>query len=266
RTRLREDGVVGVEGTNGRRRRRGEESMAAATEAASLPVASCPDINRHIRAADRADRFHREVERLEKRIRSRTESLARQFDRVLRVLENFGYVEGWSLTDSGESLTRLYHESDLLVAEAMGAGLLDGLDAPGMAAVASMFSYEMRGPGAPPTPAFPSPDLRRRWQEVEKLGAELNQAEEEAGLPLTRPPDPGFAALAHGWARGEELHRIMDEDEMSGGDFVRNVKQLIDLLRQIGDAAPEAETRAAAHAAADALFRGVVAASSVVAA
>ncbi|MBV9664560.1 MAG: DEAD/DEAH box helicase [Actinobacteria bacterium] len=266
RTRLREDGVVGVEGTNGRRRRRGEESMAAATEAASLPVASCPDINRHIRAADRADRFRREVERLEKRIRSRTESLARQFDRVLRVLENFGYVEGWSLTDSGESLTRLYHESDLLVAEAMGAGLLDGLDAPGMAAVASMFSYEMRGPGAPPTPAFPSPDLRRRWQEVEKLGAELNQAEEEAGLPLTRPPDPGFAALAHGWARGEELHRIMDEDEMSGGDFVRNVKQLIDLLRQIGDAAPEAETRAAAHAAADALFRGVVAASSVVAA
>jgi ATP-dependent RNA helicase HelY len=263
RTRLREDGMVGVEGANGRRRRRGEESMAAATEAASLPVAACPDLNRHIRSMDRAERFHRDVERLEKRIRSRTESLARQFDRVLRVLENFGYVDGWSLTEAGESLTRLYHESDLLVAEAIGAGLLDDLDAPSLAALASMFSYETRGPGVAPAPTFPTPELRRRWTEVEKLGAEVNQAEEEAGLPLTRPPDPGFVALAHGWTRGAELSRIMD-DEMSGGDFVRNVKQLIDLLRQIGDAVPREETARTAHEAADAMFRGVVAASSVV--
>jgi ATP-dependent RNA helicase HelY len=70
--------------------------------------------------------------------------------------------------------------------------------------------------------------------------------------------------LAHGWARGEELHRIMDDDEMSGGDFVRNVKQLIDLLRQLGTAALDEATASAARQAADALFRGVVAASSVV--
>jgi ATP-dependent RNA helicase HelY len=183
---------------------------------------------------------------------------------VLRVLEAWGYVEGWSLTESGASLARLYHESDLLVAEVLRAGLLDGLDPPSLAAMASTFSYETRGPGPPPPPSFPSQELRERWIAVEKLGAELNRAEEEAGLPLTRPPDPGFLALAHGWARGEELHRIMDDDEMSGGDFVRNVKQLIDLLRQLGTAALDEATASAARQAADALFRGVVAASSVV--
>ena len=51
-------------------------------------------------------------------------------------------------------------------------------------------------------------------------------------------------------------------DEMSGGDFVRNVKQIIDLLRQIRTVALEPATAAAAGAAADRLFRGVVAASS----
>ena len=56
----------------------------------------------------------------------------------------------------------------------------------------------------------------------------------------------------------------MDDDEMSGGDFVRNIKQLIDLLRQLGVAAPDEATARIAHEAADALFRGVVAASSVV--
>ena len=41
---------------------------------------------------------------LERRIQGRTESLARQFDRVLRVLEAWGYVDGWSLTEAGEQL------------------------------------------------------------------------------------------------------------------------------------------------------------------
>jgi hypothetical protein len=39
---------------------------------------------------------------------------------------------------------------------------------------------------------------------------------------------------------------------------------LIDLLRQVGDVAPRPETASTARTAADALFRGVVAASSTV--
>ena len=50
----------------------------------------------------------------------------------------------------------------------------------------------------------------------------------------------------------------------SGGDFVRNVKQLIDLLRQLADVAPLADTRQAAASAHERLFRGVVAASAAV--
>lgn len=55
----------------------------------------------------------------------------------------------------------------------------------------------------------------------------------------------------------------MDE-AVSGGDFVRNIKQLIDLVRQLGEIAPDPATAASAREASDRLFRGVVAASSVV--
>jgi hypothetical protein len=51
---------------------------------------------------------------------------------------------------------------------------------------------------------------------------------------------------------------------MSGGDFVRNVKQVIDLLGQIRAVATQPGTAEAAGEAADRLFRGVVAASSAV--
>ena len=57
------------------------------------------------------------MQRTERRVRGRSESLARQFDRVLRVLEAWGYVDGWQLTDAGEQLARLYSETDLLLVE-----------------------------------------------------------------------------------------------------------------------------------------------------
>src|SRR5439155_7762927 len=159
---------------------------------ADHPVARCPDLRRHLRAAERAERAEREAARIERRIRGRTESLARQFDRVLRVLEAWGYVDGWALTDDGARLARIYHECDLLVAECLRGGLFDGLDPPSVASLASTFSYEQRGPGAAPAAWFPTPELRKRWSDVERLARELELAEDDAGLPLTRAPDPGF--------------------------------------------------------------------------
>ncbi len=230
------------------------------------PVHSCPDLANHIRFAERVERLERDTERLERRIRGRTESLARQFDRVLRVLEAWGYVDGWTLTDAGDLLTRLYTETDLLIAEALREGLLDNLDPPSLAAVCSAFSYETRGPAAASDSAararFPNRQVRDRFTEIERVWRDLHVVEDEAGLPETRPPDPGFTRFASAWAAGQDLDEVLVDDEMTGGDFVRNIKQLIDLLRQVGDVASEPDTARAARSAADSLFRGVVSASS----
>ncbi|HEX2023772.1 MAG TPA: DEAD/DEAH box helicase [Acidimicrobiales bacterium] len=236
----------------------------ASAELEAHPVASCPDARAHLRAAERAERLEKDLRRLERRIAGRTESLARQFDRVLRILEAWGCVEDWCLTPAGEDLVRIYHECDLLVAEALRTGVFDDLDPTSMAALASAFTYQSRSPGPAPEPWFPSARVRRRWADLSLLAAELNQAEEEAGLPLTRSLDPGFFAAAYGWAAGEDLAEVITAEELSGGDFVRNVKVMIDLLRQIGTVAGEPATAKTARDAADRLFRGVVAASSVV--
>jgi ATP-dependent RNA helicase HelY len=247
----------------GRRHWRGDLAMAQASAAAGHPVAGCPDARAHLRALDRADRLTRDAERLERTVKGRTESLARQFDRVLRVLESWGYVEGWALTPAGGRLARLYHEADLLIAECLETGALDGLGPAELAAMASVFVYEARGQSEPSN-WWPTARLRQRWPMIETLATELNRAEDVAGLPLTRRPDPGFAGIAHRWASGEDLTHVIGDEGVSGGDFVRNVKQLIDLLRQLGDLACDDATAATARRAADALFRGVVAASSVV--
>ena len=243
--------------------------------AEDLAVASCPDLRHHLRADARAERLARQVERLERQVKGRTDSLARQFDKVLQLLERWGYVRGWSLTPAGARLARIYHPQDLLVAESAERAILDGLAPAELAGAASVFTYAARGPLAAEAaaPKLPSRRLEERWHRTEAVSRELNADEEALGLPLTRPPDSGFVALAHGWAKGKDLATLLaPADEalgtrsvaISAGDFVRNVKQLTDLLRQLGEVLPDEGSAESARRAAQALFRGVVAASSVI--
>ena len=240
------------------------EHARAVADADAHPVARCPDRDRHLRAVGQARRAHNEVQDLERRVKGETGSLARHFDRVLRVLEAWGCLDGWALTDKGRRLAHLYHECDLLIAEALAAGVFDDLDPAAFAGLASVFTYEHRSATPPPAPWFPSEKVRRRYSAIEQLTRELNVDEHDAALAQTRSPDPGFVAIAHAWAAGGDLDGVLEDEDLSGGDFVRNVKQVIDLLRQIADAAPNPDTRRTANQAADSCFRGLIAASSVV--
>jgi ATP-dependent RNA helicase HelY len=239
----------------------------AAAALASHPLATYPDLEARLRAAAQLDRVERDVARLERRVAGRGDSLARQLDRVLHVLEAWGYVEGWHLADAGRLLARLNTECDLVLAECLREGLLDGLDVPETAAVVSCFTFERRGPdGGQPLPPrrWPSGTVARRARAAERVWRDLHATERDERLPETRPPDPGFTPAIHEWALGGDLATVLEDEEMTGGDFVRNVKQCIDLLRQVGDVAPDPATAATARAAADACLRGVVAASSLV--
>lgn len=62
--------------------------------------------------------------------------------------------------------------------------------------------------------------------------------ENELGLEPIREPDAGFAWPAYRWASGHSLSSIMRGTELTVGDFVRSMKQIIDLLRQISIASP----------------------------
>ena len=236
---------------------------------AAHPLAGTSSRDPRLRAVGAIERLERDEARLERRVKSRSDSLARQFDRVLRVLESWDYVDDWSLTSGGEALARLYTETDLLLAESLREGLFDGLSPPELAAVVSCFTYERRGPDdeAPTAPLrWPSSAVATSARAIDKVWRELVANEDDAGLPETRQPDPGFTTHAFEWASGDDLASVLDDDELTGGDFVRHIKQCIDLLRQVGDVAPDPETRRAARDAATACHRGVVAAGGVAAA
>jgi ATP-dependent RNA helicase HelY len=106
--------------------------------------------------------------------------------------------------------------------------------------------------------------LAKRWRSIERHWNSLRSDEEDAGLPEMRPPDPGLALIVKAWASGNDLSDVLDlTDDLTGGDFVRHMKQLVDLLRQISLVSENAQTKESARTAAELCFRGVVCASGV---
>ena len=188
--------------------------------------------------------------------RSATTSLSERMEAALRVLEARGMADGWSLEDRGLPLAAIHNEADLLIAESLDSGLLEGLDPGMLSAVVSCLSYRKRGPGEPSSVqlagAFPE-----RFNGLCALAAGVASAEREEGLEPSEPPDPGFAHVIYAWANGEELAEVLN-GTLTGGEFVRNVRLVTDLMRQLTKVAPP-PLAATAEEAGRCLDRGVVA-------
>lgn len=235
----------------------------------SHPCHSCPDREDHARWAERYYKLDRDSKTLKRRIEQRTNTIARQFDRVCDVLTTLGYLEGVGeeshVTDRGRTLMRIYNEMDLLTAESLRAGLWDDLDASGLAAVLSTLVYESRRPDDAAAPRVPGGAVKQALADMVSIWSDLDALEREHHLDQLHEPDLGFAWAAWRWAEGDELDDILHATGLAAGDFVRWVKQLLDLADQVADAAGRDRPQLRAHAreAAGRLRRGVVAYSSV---
>ena len=197
---------------------------------------SCNDRESHSRIAERADRLIRENEGLIARVENRTNVIAKTFDRITQVLANLGYLNGDRVTNSGKMLSKIYAESDLLIAETIQSGLLSKLSDIEIAAVLSVFLFESRKPEAP---KIPNTQVQDALKEIVSIWSRLQNLEAEYDVKTQKEPDFGFCWIAFRWGGGHGLNSVLRNSDLSVGDFVRAIKQLIDLLNQVAGAQPE---------------------------
>ena len=242
----------------------------------------------------------------------RRDVLVDHLGRRLAVLEELGYVDQWSLTPRGSRLARVYHECDLLVAEAIAEEVLRDAEPAVLAGVLSSLVFERRRArrpsGGPPhgrgRAARDAPrwgagaggrggagagaqggarkqgrgkgggdrlgegrrqDISARLEALDDLAEHIRAVEELHLVPRTRQPEHGLAAAVASWARGASFGTVLeiaahDVGEIAPGDFVRTVKQLVDLVGQVATVAADPATAKAADASVRLLRRDVVAA------
>src|SRR5690606_28569974 len=194
---------------------------------------------------------------------------SRTFDRICTVLEQLGYLDGEHVTDEGRRLGRIYTELDLLTAECLRSGLWEELDPAELAACVSALVFESRQSDDARRPKIPAGRAQDALSAMVRLWGELEAIESDHGLSTIREPDLGCAWAAVRWTKGHSLDAVLMDgvngSELAAGDFVRWIKQLMDLLGQLGDAAPPGSAiRRTATKAVDSMRRGVVAYSTLV--
>jgi ATP-dependent RNA helicase HelY len=225
----------------------------------SHPCHACPE--RHVHEAQQRsiDRERGEVDRLRASIEQRSGSLVHRFHLLAEVLRRRGYLERDSdtVTPDGLVLAGVYADVDLLVAELVVRGRLDGLGPADLAGIAALLVHEPRREEVLPPDRLPTPTLDRIAADIDVLATELRSVEAEVGITPMRDLDAGFVEPVVRWAGGATLEEAVGERDVSGGDFVRNVKQVIDLLGQLRDVSG-GERRDAFDSARRSLQRGIV--------
>ncbi|WP_250729994.1 helicase-related protein, partial [Actinomyces sp. 187325] len=279
RRRHRSRGGEDADGTGGAQ----ERLEALRHEMRAHPCHACPDREEHARVGRAWSKALAEADRLQARIESRTGTIARVFDAVCQVLLELGYLEPVDrahperelrVTAAGRLLSRVYAERDLLVAECLRRGVWDALGPAELAGALSACVYEPRAAAQGLwLPVAPGTALGAALRAEAQVSRRLNDLESLMRLPASSGAEPALAGAVEAWAQGAGLAHVLEDSELTAGDFVRWVKQLLDLLGQLASLPPDPQDAAlgagvahlsvtAAEAVLD-ISRGVVAWSSV---
>ncbi|OBB81849.1 DEAD/DEAH box helicase [Mycolicibacterium peregrinum] len=240
------------------------------------PAHQQPGREAQARIAERYLRIERDNAQIQQKVNAATNSLARTFDRIVALLSERGFIEADNagelkadlrVTDAGRLLARIYSESDLLVAECLRGGQWQGLQPAELAAVLSAVLFESRGDAAGGVLGvdIPTAGLRRALAQTRRISADLRGDEQRHRLAPSREPDEGFVTAVYRWATTGDLAAALAASDvgsgsaLSAGDFVRWCRQVLDLLDQVRNAAPQSALRNTAKRAVNDVRRGVVA-------
>ena len=240
------------------------QDLRAALEA--HPCHQCPDMDAHQRWWSRLQGSMKEISKVERRIESRTSHLTQQFEHLSALLTELGYLEvvaqdhggGHDLipTARGQRLGRLFSDRDLLIAECLEHGAWEGLSPASFAAIVSTCTYEARREDSGAVELPPDPAFDTALRATTRMSTALRVAQHRAKVELTAEPDAGIAAVMHRWASGEHFAASVSDSGLPAGDFVRQCRQVVDLLSQLTS---DPQVGDVAHRAIDAVRRGLVA-------
>lgn len=183
----------------------------------------------------------------------------RGFQKLVRFLEETGFMRGRELLARGQALANVRTSNELVCAEAIAGGYLEDLSPVELAAMASALVAEpIRGRQSWRSLKF-SPTLHHVLEHLGKAAKNLArvQLRYEIEQPIYLVTD--YVGLTQAWAEGLEWAPIIEASGIDEGQLVRHLRQVIDLLQQLRDIPGVGETfRSRAREAFTLLDRDIV--------
>jgi len=226
------------------------------------PCHRCDERENHARWAERWWRLRRETDATIAQIESRTNVIAKNFDRLcdqLLDLEYLKLVNGeLELTTHGEMLSQIYGDRDLVISEIVRRNVWTEVDAATLASLISTITFESRRDDDTISLRMPRGRFEDHFMAQVEIVRQIDRSSKRHQVRRPEQLDPSIAYGIHRWATGSKLDDVLFEIDMPVGDFIRVIKQIVDVLEQLtrlGD------TRLAATAqhSIESVKRGIVA-------
>jgi ATP-dependent RNA helicase HelY len=189
-----------------------------------------------MRFGENIERNKKYIKSLESHLENDFINLSKKCDQVIDFLSQLDYVSNRDnrliLTSWGKLLKQIHSEFDLIIIESIKRNFLHNLDPVQLCCLLSGFVYNPRRDELD-IPINVDDIIKNNANQILKLSDEINSMEEKLKISNLKNPHFGMANIIKQWCNGVNLKRILLKTDIAPGDFVRNVKQIIDLLRQI---------------------------------
>jgi len=196
----------------------------------------CPEIQEHLRFGENIERTKKYINSLEAHLENDFVNLSKKCDQVVDLLMKLDFITSdnskLTLTKWGKFLKQIHSEFDLLIIESLRRNLLNNLTPVQLACLLSGFVYNPRRDELD-IPINIDEIIKNNANQILKLSDEIIETERTFKIINNKSPHFGMANVIKQWCSDVNLKKILQKTEIAPGDFVRNVKQIIDLLRQI---------------------------------
>jgi superfamily II RNA helicase len=247
-------------------RQQGREGSLAEIECHRCPWGSLPRCEQAAKGLERLDTRHAQRVEMLERLRA---TYWQEFLHVVEVLERFDAVQDGKLLTKGELIAGLRHDNELLVAETVLRGLLDDTSPPEAAALCSCLVEESRSGDGTVARLFlkKRPKLARKVRQLVDVADAVLTEQRRRQLAMPVSVSTGFMPSVFRWTSGENDWASIVEESFGGheGDLIRAFRRLIDLLRQLAEAAEVPPPLAATlERASRTIDRGIVLQSALI--
>jgi superfamily II RNA helicase len=177
-----------------------------------------------------------QIRGLSKQMKTHRELYLKEFDALTRVLQYFGRIKPdgkrWNLTPLGEMTAHIRAQNDLLISLVLESVDYEQFSPIEIAAILSCLVYEPRR-NAEPDMSPCSKNLRQFFREMLFIADDVRFVQNAEKVNLELSVEFGFAPLVMLWGGGARWLTLFKFTDMSDGDIVRCMRQLIDLVRQV---------------------------------
>ncbi|MBK17139.1 MAG: DEAD/DEAH box helicase [Prochlorococcus sp. SP3034] len=173
-----------------------------------------------------------EIEEKNKFLKEKENYNWKRFADLIKILNHFGCLKEYDLTEIGRSISSIRTENELWVGLVLLSGYLDELDPPDLAAIIQGICVEVRRPNSWCNNK-PSKRVIEVFNELEIIKKLIIVQQNKYNIDLPTNLEKDLTGIISEWAKGKKWKEVVFNTSLDEGDIVRIIRRTIDILSQI---------------------------------